>query len=310
MTRAGPSEQTIRDPAVTARLLRRAGRASVAVAASLIVMKAAAYIATDSVSLLSSLIDSLLDLAASLVNMLAIRHALVPADDEHRFGHGKAEPLAGLAQAAFIAGSAVLLFFEAARRLADPQPVSNTGVGVLVMVVSILASLALVTYQRHVVRRTGSVAIGADSLHYQSDLLLNGSVIASLVVSRWLSIPVLDPLFGIGIGIFILWSAWQIIRLSVTQLMDRELPDAERRQIHDLAMAHPDVMDVHDLKTRSAGPHAFVQLHIELDGAMPLARAHTIADAVEAAIRSAFPHADIIIHQDPAGLERNTASVK
>ncbi|BBK29783.1 ferrous-iron efflux pump FieF [Stella humosa] len=295
----------VRDPAITARLLRRAVIASTAVAASLILVKTVAYIATDSVSLLSSLIDSLLDLAASLVNMLAVRHALTPADDEHRFGHGKAEPLAGLAQAGFIAGSAVLLFVEAARRLAAPEPVTNTGVGVAVMVFSILASLALVTYQRHVVRRTGSVAIGADSLHYQSDLLLNGAVIVSLLASRWLTLPWLDPLFGIAIGAFILWSALQIVRLSTTQLMDRELPDAEREQIRAIALAHPDVRDVHDLKTRAAGPQAFVQIHIELDGDMTLRRAHAIADAVEAAIRHEFPHAEVIIHQDPAGLERH-----
>lgn len=157
------------------------------------------------------------------------------------------------------------------------------------MVFSILASLALVTYQRHVVRRTGSVAIGADSLHYQSDLLLNGAVIVSLLASRWLTLPWLDPLFGIAIGAFILWSALQIVRLSTTQLMDRELPDAEREQIRAIALAHPDVRDVHDLKTRAAGPQAFVQIHIELDGDMTLRRAHAIADAVEAAIRHEFP---------------------
>ncbi|BBK38920.1 iron transporter [Allostella sp. ATCC 35155] len=299
-----------RDPVATQRLLRLAAGASVAVAASLIVLKAGAYVATDSVALLSSLIDSLLDLAASVVNMLAIRQALVPPDDEHRFGHGKAEPLAGLAQAAFIAGSAVLLFFEAARRLADPPPVSNTGVGIAVMVVSILASLGLVALQRHVIRRTGSVAVGADSLHYQSDLLLNGSVILSLLASRWFAAPWLDPLFAIGIGLFILWSALQIIRLSVTQLMDRELPDEDRARIMAIATAHPDVVDAHDLRTRSAGPQAFVQLHIELDGGMPLRRAHAVADAVEAAIRAEFPQAEIIIHQDPAGLERNTVPAK
>ncbi|BBK40553.1 iron transporter [Allostella vacuolata] len=289
----------VRDPALTARLLRRAGRASVAVAAMLIAMKAVAYVATDSVSLLSSLIDSLLDLAASLVNMLAIRHALTPADAEHRFGHGKAEPLAGLAQSAFIAGSAILLFFEAARRLAAPQPVANTGAGIAVMVVSILATLALVAYQRSVVRRTGSVAIGADSLHYQGDLLLNGSVIVSLLASRYMTVPWLDPLFGIGIGLFILWSALGILRLSVTQLMDRELPDEEREQIRAIALARPEVLGVHDLKTRASGPQTFVQMHVELDGEIPLSRAHAVAEDVEAAIRRAFPHAEIIIHQDP-----------
>ncbi len=291
----------VRDPALAGRLLRRAGYASVTVAVALIAVKAVAYVLTDSVSLLSSLIDSLLDLAASLVNILAIRHALVPADDEHRFGHGKAEPLAGLGQAAFIAGSAVLLLFEAARRLAAPEPVSNTGVGIAVMVASILATIILVTYQRSVVRRTGSVAISADSLHYQGDLLLNGSVILSLLASRFLAMPWLDPLFALAIGGFILWSAWRIVQLSITQLMDRELPDEERRRIREIALAHPDVRGVHDLRTRAAGPQAFVQLHVELDGTMPLRRAHHIADAVEAAIRADFPHAEVIIHQDPEG---------
>lgn len=296
----------VRDPIATARLLRRAGVASVAVAISLIAMKVLAYAITDSVALLSSLIDSLLDLAASVVNMLAIRQALVPADDEHRFGHGKAEPLAGLAQAAFIAGSAVLLFFEAARRLADPQPIANTGAGLLVMAASIVATLALVTFQRHVIRQTGSVAVGADSLHYQSDLLLNGSIIVALLASRWFDVPWLDPVFGIGIGLYILWSAGQIIRLAIVQLMDRELPDEDRARIRDIATAHPEVMAVHDLRSRASGPQIFIQLHLELDGAMPLRRAHAIADAVEAAIRAAFPHAEIIIHQDPAGLEQGS----
>ena len=296
-----------RDPALTGRLLRRAGYASVAVAATLIAVKAFAYALTDSVSLLSSLIDSLLDLAASVVNILAIRQALVPADDEHRFGHGKAEPLAGLGQAAFIAGSAALLLFEATRRLAAPRPIENTEVGVAVMVIGILASLVLVAYQRSVVRRTGSVAISADSLHYQSDLLLNGAVIVSLLASRFFQLPWLDPLFALAIGAFILWSAWQIVRISITQLMDREMPDAERDQIQRIALDHPEVRDVHDLKTRTAGPQAFVQLHIELDGEIPLRHAHAVADSVEAAIRRAFPHAEIIIHQDPVGLERRAA---
>ncbi|MCC7275847.1 MAG: cation diffusion facilitator family transporter [Alphaproteobacteria bacterium] len=298
------------EPERTARLLRRASHASVAVAGSLILVKAGAYFLTDSVSVLSSLLDSLLDLAASVLNVIAIRHALAPADYEHRFGHGKAEPLAGLGQAAFIAGSAGLLFVEASRRLMAPHAVANVDVGVAVMAISMVASLCLVIFQRRVVRLTGSVAVGADSLHYQSDLLLNGAVIAALLLGNAFHAPWLDPVFGMAIAAFILWSAWQIVHLSVTHLMDRELPDRERERIRAIALDHPEVRSVHDLRTRAAGPQAFIQIHIELDPDMSLRRAHVVSDAVEAAITTAFPHAEVIIHQDPEGIQEVRLAAK
>jgi ferrous-iron efflux pump FieF len=296
-------DSAARDPAADARLVRFATYAAVLAAALMIAAKAAAWSLTQSVSVLSSLVDSLLDVAASTVNLLAVRHALTPADREHRFGHGKAEPLAGLAQSAFIAGSAVLLLLEAVRRLSNPQPVANSTIGIVVIAFSIVVTLALVVFQRKVIARTRSVAISADSLHYASDLVLNGTVIVSLVLAGWFDWPAVDPVLGIAIGIYILWNALTIARLSLDLLMDRELPDGDRARIRGLALAHPEVRNVHDLRTRSTGAQIFVQMHLELDGAMPLLQAHTISDAVEASIREAYPHAEVIIHEDPEGVE-------
>lgn len=299
-TASGPA---LLDVAVRAQLLRRATYASVAVALVLIVAKTSAWFVTDSVSVLSSLLDSLLDALASLVNLLAVRHALTPADREHRFGHGKAEPLAGLAQAAFIAGSAVLLALEGVHRLATPQPVVNGEFGVAVMVLAIVLTVGLVAYQRRVIRVTGSVAIDADALHYRGDLLLNGSVILSLVLSAWLGWGLLDPVFGVGIAAYVFYSAVKIARASLDRLMDRELPDSDRARIRTIALGHPEVTAVHDLRSRSSGPDVFIQLHLEMDGAMTLQRSHEIADQVEREILAAFPQAEVIIHQDPAGID-------
>jgi len=286
-----------------ARLMRRATTASVAVAALMIAIKLAAWIVTDSVSLLSSLLDSVLDAAASILNLMAVRQAFVPADREHRFGHGKAEPLAGLGQAAFIGGSAVFLFIEAVRHLAQPTGVTNSVIGVAVMAVAIAITLGLVAYQRYVIRHTGSLVVSADELHYRSDVILNASVILSLLVSSTTGWPYSDPLFGIAIGLWIIFGAWQVAQKALVQLMDHELPDAERARIRTIAQAHPEVTAVHDLRTRAAGPTAFIQVHLEMDGDMTLADAHRVSDEVEAALMKAFPHTEVIIHQDPAGIE-------
>ena len=285
------------------RLRRRATVASVAVAALLIVAKFAAWLLTGSVAMLSSLVDSLFDAAASIVNLFAVRHAMVPADREHRFGHGKAEPLAVLAQSTFIIGSALFLLAEASRRLIWPQPVEHTPAGIAVMVFAIAVTVGLVLYQRDVVRRTGSLAVSADELHYRGDVILNGAVLLSLVLGSITGLPILDPLFGAAIGVWIIWNAVRLCRLSLTQLMDREFADDERRRIRGIAEAHPAVTAVHDLRTRAAGPTAFIQLHIEMDAELTLLEAHAISDEVEAQLRDAYPHAEIIIHQDPAGLE-------
>jgi len=282
--------------------MKRATYASVAVASLLIAAKIVGWLLTGSVSVLSSLLDSLLDIAASVVNLVAVHHAVTPADREHRFGHGKAEPLAGLGQSAFIVGSAAILFIEVLHRAVNPKPVENSRVGIAVMLFSIVITIGLVTYQRHVVARTGSLAIGADELHYRSDIILNGSVILSLVLTSALGWPWLDPSFGAAIGVWIVYSAWQVASRSLTQLMDREIPDEDRARIRAIALGHDEVSAVHDLRTRAAGPTAFIQLHIEMDGAMTLTHAHIVSDEVEARILEAFPNAEVIIHQDPAGV--------
>jgi ferrous-iron efflux pump FieF len=286
-----------------ARLMRLAGYASVGVAFLLIGAKVAAYLLTGSVALLSSLLDSLLDAGASLVNLYAIRQSLTPADREHRFGHGKAEPLAALGQTAFIAGSAAFLAFQAAGRLIAPVAVEHEELGIAVMVFSIVATLLLVIYQRRVIRRTGSYAVRADSLHYLGDLFVNASVIVALLLSAWWGWHLADPLFAIGIAAYILYTAWQIFRGALDMLMDRELPDEVRGRIRKIAQNHPRVMSVHDLRTRAAGRSIFVQMHLEMDPEMLLREAHEVADAVELAIMAEFPGAEVIIHEDPAGIE-------
>jgi ferrous-iron efflux pump FieF len=292
----------------TDRLKRLAATASVTVALTLIVAKAGAWLMTGSVSLLSTLIDSALDLAASLVNLIAIRQAIQPPDREHRFGHGKAEPLAGLAQAGFVCGSAGFLLVQAGERLVRPTPISNSEVGYAVMALSIALTIGLVLYQRFVVRRTGSLAISADSLHYGADLLTNISVIVALVLSTQVGWIWADPLIAIAIGVFILHSAWQILKQSLNLLMDRELPDEDRERIRRIARAHPEVIDIHDLRTRSSGTHVFIQFHLELDGNMILLDAHTIADQVMGELERVFPDAEVLIHQDPHGVSERRAS--
>jgi ferrous-iron efflux pump FieF len=294
--------------AEAARLMRLATYASVGVAGTLILVKLGAWLVTDSVALLSTLIDSLLDVAASLVNLLAVRHALEPPDRDHRFGHGKAEPLAALAQSAFIAGSAIFLIIEASQRFIEPRAVLNSDVGIGVMVFAILATFALTRFQAYVVRKTGSMAIKADSLHYLGDLLVNAAVIVALLLVSELGWTMADPLFGIAIALYILKIAWSIARGAFDMLMDRELPEAERRRIAEIAAAHPRVLDTHDLRTRASGRRTFIQIHIEMDGALSLYEAHEVADEVEAALREAYPGAEVIIHQDPHGIEEERAS--
>lgn len=285
-----------------AALMRLATRAAVACAVLLIAVKTWAYLRTGSVALLSSLADSALDLLASALNLIAVRFALTPADDLHRFGHGKAEPLSGLGQAAFVAGSAVLIIVQAISRLHDTSPVTDAGVGIGVTLFSIAVTLGLVTLQRYVVARTSSMAISADSLHYTGDLLLNASVIAALLLASMPGFGWADPLFGIAISVFILVNAIRIAMRSVDALMDRELPTEERARIKATALKHPKVRRVHELRTRSSGVQKHIQMHIVLDPDLTLLDAHRICDDVEKAIEGEFPGVDIIIHEDPDGI--------
>ena len=282
-----------------ARLMRWATYASVTTALVLIIIKIGAWFITDSVSILATLIDSSLDVLASLVNLFAVRHALHPADREHRFGHGKAEPLAGMGQAMFIAGSAVLLLLQAAGRIINPQQM-GTGfeIGIGVMVFSMVATFALISYQQYVIKHTNSTAIKADRLHYKTDLLVNASVIVALLLTfyGWAGF---DAIFALGIAIFILYSAWDIVKESIDLLMDHELPDEEREKIREIVLKHPGTQGFHDLRTRRSGTMVFIQLHLELDSKLSLLAAHNIADQLERDLSSLFTEAEVIIHEDP-----------
>jgi len=286
-----------------ARLMKQATYAAVAVAVMLIAAKALAVYMTGSVAMLGTLLDSLLDGAASLLNLVAIRHALTPADDEHRFGHGKAEALAGMGQSIFICASAGFIGYESITRFFNPTSIGNSLPGIMVTAAAIAVTLALVAFQRHVVNRTGSLAIEADSIHYRGDLLMNLSALAAIFLSGTLGLHWADPLGGILIAGLIAFSAVQIALAAYDQLMDRELTDAERERIAAIVLSHPEVVGIHDLRTRASGTRAFIQCHLELDPAISLMKAHLISDEVEARILEAFPEAEVIIHQDPAGLE-------
>ncbi|AKT28895.1 cation diffusion facilitator family transporter [Pseudomonas syringae pv. actinidiae] len=280
------------------RLLRLATRASLAVAVTLILAKGVAWWLSGSVSLLAGLTDSLLDGAASFLNLLAVHYALRPADDDHRYGHGKAEALSGMAQALFITVSGVLIAVQAVERIQNPEPLGAPLLGMVVMVISIALTLALLSLQYRVIKATGSAAIRADSLHYRSDLLLNASILVALTLA-YFGWQQLDAYFGLGIALYILWSALQIARETVSVLMDEELPADVSTRMLELARSVPGVLGAHDLRTRISGNHWFVQLHLELPGTLTLSVAHALCDQAADAIHQQFPKAEVLVHADP-----------
>ncbi|MFZ5798446.1 MAG: cation diffusion facilitator family transporter [Desulfobulbaceae bacterium] len=292
-------------PPPNALLLQRATYASVLVALLLICGKLIAWLLTGSLTVLASLVDSLMDAAASFINLLAVRWSLNPADEEHRFGHGKAEFLAGLAQASFIAGSAFFLMVQAIDRLRNPTPVSQVTVGLGIMILAIVATIGLLLYQKHVIRKTGSMAIRGDALHYATDVLTNLGTIAALLLAHY-GWPGLDPVFAIVLAGYILYSAGKIGYEAGQMLMDREVAPEIREEIIRIARTPPQVKGVHDVRTRQSGQTMMIQLHLELEDQLPLVRAHGIARAVEKEILRSWPGADVIIHQDPAELARKT----
>lgn len=275
-----------------------ATRASVLVAVTLLCMKFYAWIVTGSMGVLAALVDSLLDLCASLINLVAVRYAMEPADEEHRFGHGKAEALAGLGQATFIASSAIFLVIYTIERIINPELIESPEVGTWVMFISLAITLVLVSYQRYVVKKTGSVAIKADSLHYATDLMTNIGILVGigLYYLGWLYA---DPVIAMLIGLYIFKSALEIAYESVQLLLDRELPEEDQKKIIDIALSHPFVIEVHDLRTRQSGQTKFIQFHMVLNGTITLLEAHKLSDLVHHSVEAAYPEADIIIHQDP-----------
>ena len=283
------------------QLVSRAAIAATVMASLLLLIKIFAWWYTGSVSILAALVDSLVDIAASLTNLLVVRYSLQPADEEHTFGHGKAESLAALAQSMFISGSALFLFLTGIQHLAAPESMKQPLVGIVVTVIALISTLILVTFQRWVVRKTQSQAVRADMLHYQSDVMMNGAILIALALS-WYGWHRADALFALGIGVYILYNAIRMGHEAVQSLLDRALPDTEHQAIIRIVTSWPGVRGAHDLRTRQSGPTRFIQLHIEMEDNLPLVQAHIIAEQVEQAILHHFPGSDVIIHQDPCSV--------
>jgi len=281
--------------------VRLAAISSSSVALILVVIKLYAWLVTDSSAMLASTTDSILDLFASVMSIVILRFALAPADKEHSFGHGKAESLAGLMQGSFVLGSATLLIFSGISRLLNPQVITQSEVAIWVTVVAIVLTLLLVVFQRFVIKRTGSIIISGDALHYQSDLLLNLGVLAAVVLSQgiWISA---DGAFTIAVGLFLMFSAGQIIVQSVQQLMDHELSDEEITQIRNIVLANKKALGIHELRTRQAGAQRFVQFHLELSDDLSFLEAHSIGDDIEADISSVLAPCEVFIHHDPSSV--------
>lgn len=290
------------------KLVRRATLLATSIALLLLVIKSIAYFLTGAVSILASQVDSLMDIGISLVNLFAVRYALRPPDEEHRFGHGKVEPIAGLAQAAFICGTAIILLYTGLASIWEPKPIEQTSVGLIVMLISSAATAVLVAYQLYVVRRTSNSVIKADSLHYSIDILMNLAVVAALLLDRW-GWHWADGIFTIGISLYIFKGAWHIGFDAFQHLLDRELDESLKRQIMSIVLETPGICGAHDLRTRQSGQVKFIQLHLELDDALPLIEAHHIGDGVEQRLLSQWPEADILLHLDPLSVIGNEPSL-
>ncbi len=276
----------------------------------MIATKAWAWLASGSASMLGSLTDSLMDITATLMSFLVLSYALRPADDDHRFGHGKAEALAGLGQAAFIAGSGCLLAFHGIERLINPVELTHSLLGVWVSIFAIVCTLVIVFVQNKVVKHTESIAIKADSVHYKGDLILNAAVLLAILLAYY-GVLYADPLFAIGVAGYLLYNSWDIATESASHLMDKELPDEEKQSIFEIARNHNDVYGVHGIRTRQGGKVKFIQLHLELDDNLPLIRAHKVADEVEAMISARFEsEIDILIHLDPLSVLVNSKTAQ
>ncbi len=283
-------------------LNRRAALASTAVATLLLGLKGWAVLSTGSVAMLGSLADTLLDLVASVATLLGVWIAAMPDDHNHRFGHGKAEALAAMFQVVLISLSAIGLAVRAVQQLFGQGGINEPDAGIAVSLVAIAATLALVAYQRHTIRRTGSLAISTDHVHYRADLVLNLAVIAALVLDHWAHMAGADGLFALGIAIWLGWGAWGASQAAIEQLMDHEWPLEKRERFLAVAARHPALIGIHDLRTRTSGNRDFVQFHVWVDGTMTVTQAHHVMDEIEAALAREFPGTEFLIHPDPEGL--------
>ncbi|MCW1429379.1 cation diffusion facilitator family transporter [Novosphingobium sp. JCM 18896] len=285
-----------------ARLNRSAAYASIGVALLLVGLKAWAAWSTGSTAMLGSLADTALDLIASLVTLIGVHIAAQPRDDQHRFGHGKAEALAAIFQVTLISVSALGLAARAVEQLVVGGRTEAAEGGIAVSIVALVATLGLLAWQRHVIRRTRSLAIETDHVHYQSDLLLNLAVIAALALDHYLGLAGVDPLFGLAIAAWLGWGAWQASHRAIDELMDKEWPEEKRARFVAVAARHPELKGMHDLRTRTSGNRDFVQFHVWVDPQMSIRDAHKVMDEIEARLRVEFPGVEILIHPDPEGL--------
>jgi ferrous-iron efflux pump FieF len=282
-------------------LSTRAALASVALATVLLIAKAWAAYRTGSTAMLGSLADTALDVIASLTTLVGVRIAAMPADTDHRFGHGKAEALVALAQIALITVSAIGIAWRACDRLINGAQTEAMGDGIAVSLLAIVFTFALLWYQRRVITRTGSVAIKTDNVHYKSDLMLNGAVIVALVLEQALHVPGADALFGIAIALWLVWGAFRASSEAINQLMDREWPEEERQDFLAAAAEYPELAGLHDCRTRKSGTLRFVQFHVWVPADWTVKEAHDRLDRVEERLQERFPGTEILIHVDPEG---------
>jgi len=287
--------------------VRLAAILSTSTALILVIIKLYAWLVTDSSAMLASTTDSILDLFASVMSIVILRFALAPADKEHSFGHGKAESLAGLVQASFVLGSAIILIFSGVSRLLNPQVIVQGEVAIWVTIISIVLTLLLVGFQRYVIKRTGSIIISGDALHYQSDLLLNLGVLAAIILSQgiWLSA---DGVFTILVALYLVFGAGQIMVQSVSQLMDSEISDDELNEIRSIVLRHGQAKGIHELRTRQSGVQRFVQFHLELSDDLSLLEAHSIGDEIEQQICRVISPCEVFIHHDPSSVVQSAKS--
>ena len=288
------------------KLNRSAAYASIAVATLLAGLKIWAVMKTGSTAMLGSLADTGLDLIASLATLLGVWIAAQPADDDHRFGHGKAEALAAMFQVVLISISALTLALRAGAQWYNGARPASADDGIAVSVVAIGATMALLVWQRRVIARTNSLAIATDHLHYKSDLVLNFAVIAALALDQYAGVPSADAVFGLGIALWLGWGAWHASQAAVEQLMDREWPDDRKARFLEVVARHPELKGLHDLRTRSSGNHDFVQFHMSVDPEMTVREAHDVMDEIEEKLLREFPGMEILIHPDPEGLVNET----
>lgn len=285
-------------------LRRLASWAALIVAIFLVALKLAAWLATGSVAMLSSAVDALVDTASSIVTFVGVRYAERPPDEDHRFGHGKGEAVAGFTQATVLAGAALVLAFQSAGRLLSPEPVEQIGFGIQVILLSLVAAIGLVLVQSWVVRQTGSTAIAADRAHYLTDIALNIAVLAALGVTKLTGWERADPAFALGISAYMIWNSYKISVEVLEQLLDRELPQPDRERIEAVLLACEGVCGVHDLRTRYSGDRRFIEFHLEVDGETTVEKGHGICDVAEKAVSCLFSSiVEITAHVEPAGID-------